>query len=133
MNIGTDFGSDRDLNQCGVSFGHGYAVLSLFDMTDSDGNVHNMFMIRNPWGEATYRDQWKAKDKRWTDELVAQVPLEIDPRTSAKEFGVFVMPKERLTTCFYELVVAHTRSDEYYDNWYDAIDMEDDELRTYFF
>lgn len=43
------------------------------------------------------------------------------------------MPKERLFTCFYEVVVAHTRGEEYTDNWYDAIDMEDGELRTYFF
>lgn len=56
MNLGTDFGSDQDLNECGVAFGHGYAVLSLFDLTDANGKVHNMFLIRNPWGIATYRD-----------------------------------------------------------------------------
>lgn len=57
----------------------------------------------------------------------------MDPRTSAAEWGVFIMPKELLSKCFYELVVAHTRGDEYYDNWYDAIDMDDGELRTYWF
>jgi len=43
------------------------------------------------------------------------------------------MPKELLEKCFFALVVAHTRGDDYYDNWYDAIDMEDGELRTYWF
>ena len=70
LNIGTRVGSDKDMNECGVSFGHAYAVLALFDLTDDSGVEHNMFLIRNPWGEATYTDLWNAKDARWNDELV---------------------------------------------------------------
>jgi len=43
------------------------------------------------------------------------------------------MPKELLRTCFEELIIAHTRGDDYHDNWYDAIDMDGAEERKYFF
>lgn len=54
MNLATSWGSDSDINSCGIYFGHGYAVISLFDLVDRNGFTHNMFMIRNPWGESHY-------------------------------------------------------------------------------
>lgn len=130
--MGTSNGSDQEQNSCGVSFGHAYAVLDLFVLTETSGKTTDMFMIRNPWGEATYSAKWNAKDPLWTDELVAQVPKGVDPRTSTDETGVFVMPKELFKGCFEEFLIAHTKGDSYSDNWYDAIDMDNSE-RKYIF
>ena len=49
-------------------------------------------MIRNPWGyDNNYNQTWKANDTKWTDALVAQVPLGIDPRKVQSPDGVFVV------------------------------------------
>ena len=70
---------------------------------------------------------------RWTDDLVKQVPLGVDPRASSIASGTFVMPKELLKKCFEEVIVAHTRGDSYHNNWYDALDMEEATERKYLF
>jgi hypothetical protein len=60
-------------------------------MTDTSDVVHDMLLIRNPWGITYYSGTWNKDDSDWTDALVAQVPLSVDPRTSESD-GVFVMP-----------------------------------------
>jgi hypothetical protein len=52
-----------------------------------------MLMMRNPWGATFYTGDWSSGDSRWTSELVAQVPLGLDPRTS-DDLGVFTIPIE---------------------------------------
>lgn len=133
LNIGTRNGNDQDSNECGVALGHAYSILAVFDLTDENDDVHNMLLIRNPWGESTYNIQWSQLDPVWTDELVAQVPLGMDPRTSGSSFGVFVMPKELVRTCFEEVIVAHTKGEDYSDNWYDALDIPGEVTRRYSF
>lgn len=71
-----------DTNICGMVQGHAYSVLSAFEMTESDGTKHKMYLFRNPWGITYYSSDWHALDSRWTNELVAQVPFGIDPRLS---------------------------------------------------
>jgi len=106
---------------------HAYSILETFEMTDSEGETIRQIMIRNPWGSSTYTDEWSKDDSRWTDELVAQVPLGIDPRTSNAD-GVFIMPLSVFgdpdKQCLGGFQVAHNRDGEgYTDNWYD---MEND-------
>lgn len=127
--IGTSAGDDSTKNACGVSFGHAYSVHGAFTMTDG-GTTHDLIMIRNPWGTSGYSKEWHSGDSRWTAETVAKVPLGIDPRTSDKAKGVFIMPKENLKICFEELTIGHVLPG-YTDNWYDALDM-DEEWHTYF-
>jgi len=88
-------------------------------------------MVRNPWGVTNYAGDFKHDDAKWTDSVVANVPLGIDPRTSSAAKGIFILPKEAFKDCFEEFSIAHTRSG-FSDNWYDALDM-DDEWHTYFF
>lgn len=49
----TVFG-ESDYNSCGIVTGHAYSLLSTFEMEDADGDVHTMYLIRNPWGSTTY-------------------------------------------------------------------------------
>jgi hypothetical protein len=51
--------------------------------------------MRNPWSVTYYNSDWAYNDPRWTDELVAQVPFGIDPRTS-KNNGIFVIPHNKI-------------------------------------
>ena len=67
-------------------------------MTDSDNEIHDMILMRNPWGITGYLGDWNENDPRWTEELVAQVPYGIDPRTEADSDGMFVIPKQYLET-----------------------------------
>jgi hypothetical protein len=62
---------DSTTNACGVVQGHAYSILSAFQMTDADDVVHNMIMVRNPWGITYYSGEWNSGDSRWTDALVA--------------------------------------------------------------
>lgn len=95
----TDYSSTTNQG-CGIVQGHAYSILSAFEMTDADGTVWKMVTIRNPWGITYYNGDWNGNDARWTDALVAQVPLSVDPRTSIDD-GIFVMPSSYLmdTTC----------------------------------
>ena len=54
-----------------------------------------------------------------------------NPKTSASEHGIFFVPKENLAKCFDDIAIA-TIYEDYTDNWYDALDM-DDNFNTYFF
>jgi hypothetical protein len=50
-------------------------------MTDAAGKVNSVYLFRNPYGlDNFYNQAWNATDPKWTNALVAQVPLGIDPR-----------------------------------------------------
>ena len=92
MGAGTGPGSDSTYNVCGIADGHAYSILTAFNMTDATGVVISVYIIRNPWGyDNNYNQTWKANDTKWTDALVAQVPLGIDPRKVQSPDGVFVV------------------------------------------
>jgi len=98
-------------------------------MTDASSVVHDMLLIRNPWGITYYSETWNADDSNWTDDLVDQVPLSVDPRTSASD-GVFAMPSSLIIgeTCISSIQVGHLRDDEGYTRtWFDeeAVSYED--------
>lgn len=116
----SDFSSDT--NSCGIIQGHAYTVLSAFEMTDSvTGTTYKMYLIRNPWGVTFYSNEWHAGDSRWTDELANQVPLGIDPRTSAND-GIFAMPYDKIINeeCVSSLQIGHLRDSEgYVKTWFD--------------
>ena len=115
----TDYSSTT--NACGIVQGHAYSILSAFQMTDANNTVHNMIMVRNPWGITYYTGEWSSTDSRWTDALVAQVPLSVDPRTSVDD-GIMVMPSSNLmdTQCISSVQVGHLRDAEgYTSTWFD--------------
>ena len=133
INFGTDGADDQVNNQCGIPKGHLYSVLSVFRLYDRAGVPNELLLVKNMWGLTTYDKEWHAGDPRWTDELAAQVPLGVDPRQSAKADGVFVVPKSRMASCFDEMSVGHILDNQgYSDNWYDALDM-DENFHTYYF
>ena len=91
-------------------------------------------MFRNPWGHSGYSGVWCESDPNWTDDLVAQVPHGIDPRTASTIDGIFIAPKTVLpstlyseTGCIAYITINHHRDDEgYTDDWIDAIDMDEE-------
>lgn len=54
-----------------MAISHAYTILSAFEMTESNGTAHRMFLLRNPWGSSGYNYYWSHNDTRWTDALVA--------------------------------------------------------------
>lgn len=43
----------------GLSSGHAYTFLDVFDLKDSAGNVkHKLAKIRNPWSSEGYNGKW---------------------------------------------------------------------------
>ena len=57
-------------NVCGLNYEHAYSVISAFTMVDSEGNKHNVTLLRNPWGISNYNKTWSKDDTNWTDEMV---------------------------------------------------------------
>ena len=103
-------------------------------MTDASNTVHNMFLVRNPWGITYYSGEWNANDTRWTDALVAQVPHGVDPRTSVND-GVMAMPSKNLmeTTCISSIQVGHLRDAEgYTSTWFDEEAVVSDSKEYYY-
>ena len=56
-------------NVCGMIQGHAYSVIAAFELVESDGTKHKMYLLRNPWSITYYSSDWHANDPRWTDEL----------------------------------------------------------------
>ena len=83
-----------------------------------------MVMMRNLHGNTFYEGRWSASDPEWTDELVSQVPLGIDPRKSVSQ-GIFVAPLSIMSSigsksCVNRVYIAHDRDDEgYVSTWHD--------------
>ena len=79
-------------------------------MTDAAGKVNSVYLIRNPWGLDNYYNQsWNSTDPNWTNALVAQVPLGVDPRKTQGSDGVFVLKMELFYTCFSYYYIGHIR------------------------
>ena len=77
----TGYGFDTTYNTCGIPNGHAYSILAAFNMTDASGKVNSVYLIRNPYGlDNFYNQTWSANDPKWTNALVSQVPLGVDPR-----------------------------------------------------
>ena len=92
-----------------------------------------MLIIRNPWGSTTYTGDWNHNDENWTQELIDQIPAGLNPHTSLQE-GIFFVEKSILERpCFNRFSISHFRDNQgYYDDWYDALDM-DEETHFYYF
>ena len=134
MSAGTGSGVDSTYNVCGIANGHAYSILSAFTMTDASGTANKVYMIRNPWGlDNGYNKTWKATDTKWTDALVAQVPLGIDPRKVQSPDGVFVVQSSDFNKCFEGYFIGHIRDSEgYVRTWYDN-DKDDGTQKTFTF
>jgi hypothetical protein len=114
--------------------GHAYSVHHAFEIKDADGKEHKIIMIRNPWGvESGYKDEWGPQDERWTDSVAQQVidVTGFDPRTSTLEKSIMFLPHYNLKKCFEDISVAYAQTG-YTDNWYDALDM-DENFHSYYF
>lgn len=70
--------------RCDITYGHAYSLMGAFSMKDKKNNTYNMIIVRDPWAITNFNKSWNCNDTRWTDDLVAQVPFGIDPRTSYK-------------------------------------------------
>jgi hypothetical protein len=104
---------------------HAYSMISAFTMKDAKYD-EKMIMMRNLHGKTVYGGKWSASDKEWTDELVSQVPLGVDPRKSESQ-GIFVAPFAVLSSlgsksCLDRFYFAHDRDNEgYVSTWHDHI------------
>ena len=120
----SDIGGDT--NSCGIYVGHAYAVIAGFELTQTDGTVEQVLMLRNPWGITYYNQEWNSTDTRWTEDLVAQVPNGVDPRTSESQ-GIFIMPIKHLVggKCVSSIQIGHFRESEGFKyTWYDEEEVQ---------
>ena len=39
-------------------------------MTEKDGTVINLLIVRDPWGTSDYNGEWNSNDTRWNDHLI---------------------------------------------------------------
>ena len=63
---------------------------------------------------------WNANDTKWTQALINQVPLGINPKLSDRQGGIFFMNEADVVTCFDEIDISHYRdTDGYSGDWYD--------------
>ena len=56
-------GSDTNVNDMGIAFGHAYSILDAFEV---EGN--KLIQVRNPWGNVTeWKGAWSDKSTDWTE------------------------------------------------------------------
>ena len=110
MVAATGSSADSAYNKCGIPNRRAYSILSAFNMTDASGKINSVYLFRNPWGlDNNYNQSWNATYPNWTNALVAQVPLGVDPRKSQGSDGVFVLKMELLYTCFADYYIGHIK------------------------
>lgn len=66
LGAGTASGLNTQTNDCGLAYGHAYAIMAVFEMDSTE-----MLLMRNPWGYTSYSGPWAYDDSSWTDDLVA--------------------------------------------------------------
>ena len=57
-------------NDCGIHMDHSYSILSVFTMTDQNGNEHKMLLMRDPFGETEYNWRWSRDDLKWNSDFI---------------------------------------------------------------
>lgn len=63
MGAGSPDGSDSDVSELGIVFGHAYSIL---DVTEIDG--HKLIQMRNPWGNKTeWKGAWGDQSSEWNE------------------------------------------------------------------
>ena len=145
MGAGTGAGSDTTYNDCNIAYGHAYSVLAAFQMTDASNVVHDMLMLRNPWGITNYNGNWHKGDTAWTAALIAQVPFGTNPTTSDSDGIFFMTAADFIKTdtagdgtgsaysCITNFEISHYRASEGYSNdYYDLMSTNEAE-KTYYF
>lgn len=62
MGAGSPAGSDTNVSNLGIVFGHAYSIL---DVAEVDG--HFLIQLRNPWGNSTeWKGAWSDRSSEWT-------------------------------------------------------------------
>ena len=92
-----------------------------------------MLLLRDPLASTEYSGEWGHDDPNWSEALIAQVPLGIDPTASHTD-GIFTIPMSLFSDpdCLTNYQIAHLRdSDGYSNNWYDMED-SDESSRDFF-
>lgn len=56
------------LNSCGINTGHSYSIISTFELLHlvNDIPMHQMLMIRDPFGVTEWSGNWGYNDTQWT-------------------------------------------------------------------
>ena len=63
MGAGSPNGSDSDVSELGIVFGHAYSIL---DVAEIDG--FKLIQLRNPWGSETeWKGPWGDNSKEWNE------------------------------------------------------------------
>ena len=79
-------------------------------------------MFRSPWGFVYYNQSLKASDPVWlTASVLSQVPLGVNPVIDGVKYGIFIVPSNLLSTCFYEYQIGNYLDNSgYYSSYYDV-------------
>ena len=80
------FADGAEINECGLTTGHAYVVLSAKKMS----NGASLVQLRNPWGEERYICDYSDESALWTSEL----KREAGATETAVDDGIFFMTFE---------------------------------------
>lgn len=101
-------GCDCDeYSEFGIWKNHVLSLLGVYELRNENGDViHELYKIRDPYGNNVYNGTWSNNDQRWTDSFREQVEMEND------DGGVFYVEKENFPIAFRMLSISH-----YWKDW----------------
>ena len=70
----------------GLTSGHAYSILDVYELKDGDSVKEKLVKVRNPWGVERYNGPWSDNSNMWTEEYEKQVDFK------KGNDGVFFMP-----------------------------------------
>ena len=66
VTAGTDGVSDQTVNKCGITNAHAFSILRVFELKDQFDLERQMYLIRNPWNNTKFNQNWNYEDPKWT-------------------------------------------------------------------
>lgn len=68
----TGSGNDKDVNEDGLPYNHGFSIMHVFEVVDGKDQKHRLVQLRNPWGwgKEKFHGAWSDSSKLWTEDLL---------------------------------------------------------------
>jgi Calpain family cysteine protease len=110
MVCGTECSDEREEERDdGLYSGHAYSLINTARVKASDGKMHNIVQVRNPWGQGEWNGDWCDTSKLWTPELRKQL------HADKGDDGIFWMSWEDFTTGFQTVGICKIQPNFYWN------------------
>lgn len=94
----------------GLVTGHAYSLVGAAEVKGSDGQMHKIVQVRNPFGSTEWTGDWSDNSPQWTPESMAQVTHD------SGDDGIFWMSLQDFCTNFNDAGIVKIHANFYFNH-----------------